>query len=76
MLPVPPWHFMPFGAPTAFDVNLCTDSVLPRSIAPGPVTLRLGFVATSLPHSIKNCYIRNAEWGRSLPLHRSAILQS
>jgi hypothetical protein len=52
MLPVPPWRFAPFRAPAAFDVNLCTDSVLPRSVAPGPVTPRLGFVATSLPHSL------------------------
>jgi hypothetical protein len=48
MLQVPPWRFAPFGVPAAFDVNLCTDSVLPGSVAPGPVTLRLGFVATSL----------------------------
>lgn len=53
MLPVPPWRLAPFGAPAAFDVNLCTDSVLPGSLAPGPVTLRLGFVATSLRHSMK-----------------------
>jgi hypothetical protein len=53
MLPVPPWRFAPFRAPAALDLNLCTDSVLPRSILhPVPVTPRLGFVATSLPHSL------------------------
>jgi hypothetical protein len=51
MLPVPLWRLAPFWAPAAFDVNLCTDSVLPESVAPGPVTPCLGFVATSLPHS-------------------------
>jgi hypothetical protein len=34
MLPVPPWRFAPFRAPAAFDVNQCTNSVLPGSIAP------------------------------------------
>ncbi len=53
MRPVPLWRFAPFRAPAAFDMNLCTDSVLPRSIAPGPVTPRLGFVATSLLHSLE-----------------------
>ena len=48
MLPVPPWRFAPFRAPAAFDVNLCTDSVLPGSFVPGPVTPRLELVATSL----------------------------
>jgi len=41
MPPVPPWRFAPFRLPAAFDVNLCTDSVLPGSLAPGPVTPRL-----------------------------------
>jgi hypothetical protein len=40
--PVPPWRFAPFGAPAAFDVNLCTDSVLPGVIA--PVRLRCAWV--------------------------------
>jgi hypothetical protein len=48
MPPVPPWRLAPFGAPAAFDVNLCTDSVLPGSFVPGPVTPRLELVATSL----------------------------
>jgi len=63
MLQVPPWRCTPFGDPAAFDENLCTDSVLPGSFAPGPVTPRLGFVATSLriPYNWKT------GWGRSLP---------
>jgi hypothetical protein len=72
MRQVPPWHIAPFGAPAAFDVNLCTDSVLPGSL--DPVRLRYaGLVATSLLHSLDYW---NAGWGRSLPLHRNAILQS
>src|SRR5476651_626067 len=66
MRPVPPWRFAPFRDPAASDVNLCTDSVLPGSIAPGPVTLRAGFVATSLQHSM-NINVWNTGWGRSLP---------
>ncbi len=54
MLPVPPWHIAPFGAPAAFDVNLCTDSVLPRSIDPVRLRYAWGFVATSLPHSVRS----------------------
>ncbi len=42
MPPDPPWRFAPFGAPAAFDVNLCTDSVLPGIIA--PVRLRCAWV--------------------------------
>jgi hypothetical protein len=41
MRPVPLWRFAPFRAPAAIDVNLCTDSVLPRSVAPG-----LGYAAS------------------------------
>jgi len=67
----PPWRIAPFRAP-AFDMNLCTDSVLPGSIRPVPVALRLGFVATSLLHSW-NFSFRNVGWGRSLPLLHSAI---
>lgn len=52
MLQVPTWRCAPFEAPAAFDENLCTDSVLPGSFAPGPVTPRLGFVATSLRYSL------------------------
>jgi hypothetical protein len=67
----PPWRIAPCRAP-AIDMNLCTDSVLPGSIRPVPVALRLGFVATSLPHSW-NFSFRNVGWGRSLPLLHSAI---
>ena len=67
----PPWRIAPFRAP-AIDVNLCTDSVLPGAIRPVPVALRLGFVATSLPHSW-NFSFRNVGWGRSLPMLHSAI---
>lgn len=42
MRPVPLWRFAPFRAPAAFDVNLCTDSVLPGTIA--PVRLRCAWV--------------------------------
>jgi hypothetical protein len=42
MPPVPPWRFAPFRARAAFDVNLCTDSVLPESI--DPVRLRYAWV--------------------------------
>jgi hypothetical protein len=72
MPPVPPWRFAPFRAPAAIDMNLCTDSVLPGSIRPVPVALRLGFVATSLLHSW-NLSFWNVGWGRSPPLLRSAI---
>jgi hypothetical protein len=75
MQPVPPWRFAPFRAPAEFDVNLCTDSVLPGCFAPGPVTPRLGFCGHFSPHSV-NRNNWNTGWGRSLPLHRSAILQS
>jgi hypothetical protein len=42
MPPVPLWRFSPFRAPAAFDVNLCTDSVLPGIIV--PVRLRCAWV--------------------------------
>ena len=42
MAPVPPWRFAPFRAPAAFDMNLCTDSVLPGTFA--PVRLRCAWV--------------------------------
>jgi hypothetical protein len=42
MRPVALWRCAPFRAPAAFDVNLCTDSVLPGTIA--PVRLRCAWV--------------------------------
>ena len=50
MPPVPPWRFAPFRAPAAFDVNLCTDSVLPGTIA--PVRLRCAWVLWPLHSGI------------------------
>jgi len=48
MLRIPPWRVAPFWVPAAFDVNLCTDSVLPESI--DPVRLRRAWVLWP-PHS-------------------------
>jgi hypothetical protein len=65
MLPVPVWRFAPFRVPAAFDVNLCTDSVLPESVAPG--RLRCVWVLWPLLSRIPEMFSWNAEWGRSLP---------
>ncbi len=75
MLPVPLWRFAPFRARAAFDVNLCTDSVLPESVEPGPVTPRLGFVATSLrnsENSILECWM--GPFPALAPLRNSSFL--
>jgi len=53
MLQVPPWRFAPFGVPAAFDVNLCTDSVLPGSVAPGLGYAAPGFCGHFSPHSVE-----------------------
>jgi hypothetical protein len=59
MPPVPPWRFAPFRAPAAFDVNLCTDSVLPGTIA--PVRLRCAWVLWPLLSCIP-CKFRLLEY--------------
>jgi len=75
ILPVPLWRFSPFRAPAWFDVNLCTDSVLPESI--DPVRLRNAWVLWPLlSHIPLNNHLRNTEWGRSLPSNVTQFLQS
>jgi hypothetical protein len=59
MAPVPPWRFAPFRVPAAFDVNLCTDSVLPGTIA--PVRLRCAWVLWPLLSGIP-CKFRLSEY--------------
>ncbi len=73
MRPVPLWRFAPFRAPAAIDVNLCTDSVLPRSVAPGLGYAALGFCGHFSPAFPGDFNPWSAEWGRSLP-KRCAIL--
>jgi hypothetical protein len=59
MPPVPPWRFAPFRAPAAFDVNLCTDSVLPGMFV--PVRLRCAWVLWPLLSCIP-CRFKHLEY--------------
>jgi hypothetical protein len=75
MRPVPLWRLAPFRDPVAFDMNLCTDSVLPGLLH------RSGYAASELCGRFSPAFLEYSTHGMldgavSLPLHRSAILQS
>jgi hypothetical protein len=59
MLPVPLWRIAPFRAPAAFDVNLCTDSVLPESLTRSGCAA-VGFCGHFSPAFPETLQLRNA----------------
>jgi hypothetical protein len=76
MAPVPLWRFAPFRAPAAFDVNLCTDSVLPGTIA--PVRLRCAWVLwpllSSIPYKFQTLEFRMGPFPTLASQQHSSIL--
>jgi hypothetical protein len=69
MPPVPLWRLAPFRVPASFDVNLCTDSVLPGTVA--PVRLRCAWVLWPLLSRIP-CKFQLSEYRMGpFPTHAS-----